>query len=172
MLTADKLEQLAALGREVTRGGPSPYHPHVTACRGDGSCAAGGWTGAPDVWRVLDEAQRPAWTFTPFESVGPLEFGMTHAQVQTAADGIFEVGVWQGDADCVLWAEFRHVQPPTGIFGPAVTVYDDRSVGLAGIAVNALRGPQVTLEGIRLVGQTPSRSSPSTAWRDNAENAH
>lgn len=110
-----------------------------------------------DVWRVLDEMQRPAWTFTPFVSVGPLEFGMTHAQVQTAVNGILEVGVSQGDAHGTRWAELRHAQPATGILGPAVTVYYDQSKGLAGIAVNALRGPQVTLEGIQLVAQTPSR---------------
>ncbi|MFF3883549.1 hypothetical protein [Streptomyces sp. NPDC001914] len=35
-------------------------------------------------------------------------------------------------------------------------VYHDRSIGLAGIAVNALRGPHVTLDGLALVGQVPS----------------
>ncbi|WP_431879197.1 hypothetical protein [Micromonospora marina] len=41
--------------------------------------------------------------------------------------------------------------------GPAITTYYDKSNGLAGVAVNALRGPQVRLDGLRLVGQRPSR---------------
>ncbi|MGW4884116.1 hypothetical protein [Streptomyces murinus] len=35
--------------------------------------------------------------------------------------------------------------------------YYDRAIGLAGIAVNALRGPQVALGGMGLLGQVPSR---------------
>ncbi|MFJ8114098.1 hypothetical protein [Streptomyces sp. NPDC096132] len=113
---------------------------------------------ATDVWRVWDETQRPAWSFTPFESVGPLKFGMTYDQVQAAVEGVLEVGTSQGDVEGVLWAELRYVhRPARGCVGPAVTVYGDRSIGLAGIAVNALRGPQVTLHGTELVGQTPSQ---------------
>ncbi|MER6686246.1 hypothetical protein [Streptomyces olivaceoviridis] len=112
-----------------------------------------------DVWGVLEEEQRLPWAFTPFERVGPLEFGMTHEQAEAAVDGVLETGISSGSSrDNYVCAEFWSVQLlDAPFFGPAVTVYYDRSVGLAGIAVNALRGPQVTLDGLALVGQVPSR---------------
>lgn len=110
-----------------------------------------------DVWCVLAEAHRLAWSFTPLERVGPLEFGMSRDQVQTAVHGALSLCV-QGISEHEGWAEFWLEQGTGASFpGPAVTAYYDESIGLAGIAVNALRGPQVTLEGMRLVGQTPSR---------------
>ncbi|MFF8534253.1 hypothetical protein ACF07B_20250 [Streptomyces sp. NPDC015532] len=114
---------------------------------------------ATDVWGVLEEEQRLPWAFTPFERVGPLEFGMTHEQAEAAVEGVLETGIWEGSSGnrhgC---AEFWSVQLLNAqFFGPAVTVYYERSIGLAGIAVNALRGPQVTLDGMALVGQVPSR---------------
>ncbi|MER5336818.1 hypothetical protein [Micromonospora sp. NPDC002717] len=113
---------------------------------------------ATDVWGVLVEAQRLPWSFTPFERVGPLEFGMTHDQVQAAVQGALGVAAWQGTSGGDGWADFWLERRAGAEFsGPAVTAYYDASIGLAGIAVNALRGPQVTLEGMRLVGQTPSR---------------
>ncbi|WP_199729327.1 hypothetical protein [Micromonospora sp. M71_S20] len=113
---------------------------------------------ALDIWDVLVESQRLQWSFTPFERVGPLEFGMTHAQVQGRVHGVLSVAVSQGTSGGEGWAEFWLERSSGAAFsGPAITAYYDESVGLAGIAVNALRGPQVTLEGIRLVGQTPSR---------------
>ncbi|MFF2126543.1 hypothetical protein ACFVW1_14275 [Streptomyces olivochromogenes] len=128
------------------------------AVEAGGSYATGGWNVATDVWGVLDEAQRLPWSFTPFECVGPLKFGMTHDQVRAAVDGVLSIGVSQGYAGSEVWAEFDLEQRPDARFsGPAVTVYYDQSIGLAGVAVNALRGPQVTLAEIRLVGQVPSR---------------
>lgn len=113
---------------------------------------------ATDVWGVLHEKQRLAWTFTPFERVGPLEFGMTHEQAQAALDGVLRTALREGAAGNEVRADFWLEQRSDARFsGPAVTVYYDRSIGLAGIAVNALRGPQVTLDGIGLVGQVPSR---------------
>jgi hypothetical protein len=111
-----------------------------------------------DVWGVLDERQRLAWRFTPFERVGPLKFGMTHEQAQAAVDGVLRTALREGSAGSEVRADFCLDQRPDARFsGPAVTVYYDRSIGLAGIAVNALRGPQVALDGIGLVGQVPSR---------------
>ncbi|WP_343442024.1 hypothetical protein [Micromonospora schwarzwaldensis] len=113
---------------------------------------------AAEVWSVLPEGQRLPWLFTPFERVGPLEFGMTHDQVQVAVQGFLRVAAWQGTSGGDGWADFWLEQPPgAGFSGPAVTAYYDASMALAGIALNALRGPQLTLGGMRLVGQTPSR---------------
>jgi hypothetical protein len=109
-------------------------------------------------WGVLADAQRLPWSFTPFERVGPVEFGMTHGQVQAAVDGVLRVAVSDGAWDTVERADFWLERRPDATFaGPAVTAYYDESIGLAGIAVNARHGPQVTFEGMRLVGQTPSR---------------
>ncbi|MEV7686310.1 hypothetical protein [Streptomyces bungoensis] len=113
---------------------------------------------ATDVWGVLDERQRLSWEFAPFERVGPLEFGMTHEQAEEAVDGVLETALRDGSSGSETRADFWLADRLDARFsGPAVTVYYDRSIGLAGVAVNALRGPQVTLGGIGLVGQVPSR---------------
>ncbi|MFF4537205.1 hypothetical protein [Streptomyces aureus] len=108
-------------------------------------------------WGVLDEEHRLAWTFSPFEGVGPLKFGMTHQQAKAAVAVFMESGIEQGFADNIRLAEFW-ADPPLGapFFGPSVTAYYDPSLGLSAIAVNALRGPQVTFAGMPLVGQVPS----------------
>jgi hypothetical protein len=113
---------------------------------------------ATDVWVVLDEKQRLPWMFAPFECVGPLEFGMTHEQAEAAVDGMLRAALREGPSGNEVRADYWLAQRPDARFsGPAVTVYYDRAIGLAGIAVNALRGPQVTLDGMGLVGQVPSR---------------
>lgn len=86
---------------------------------------------------------------------------MTHEQAEVAVDGVLETGSAIGEGPSgnkYRSAEFWSVQLlDAPFFGPAVTVYYERSFGLAGIAVNALRGPQVTLDRMPLVGQVPSR---------------
>ncbi|MCP2329652.1 hypothetical protein HDA40_008159 [Hamadaea flava] len=112
---------------------------------------------ATGIWAVLAEAERLAWSFTPFEHVGPLRFGMTHDQARAAVRGSLSVAASLGASDGDGWAEFwleRRTEMPGRL---AVTTYYDESIGLAGIVINALRGPQVTLDGMRLVAQTPSR---------------
>jgi hypothetical protein len=105
------------------------------------------------VWDVLDEEQRPQWTFTPFVNVGPLRFGMTPAQVREAVDGLMTSHVSQGYYGQESWIRFELA----GLRKPAVTTYFDEAVGLACVVVHALAGPQVTLDGMRLVAQVPSR---------------
>lgn len=41
--------------------------------------------------------------------------------------------------------------------GPVVSLYYGKSAGLAGAGIDALRGPQVLLDGLVLTGQVPSR---------------
>ena len=53
---------------------------------------------ATDVWDVLLESQRLHWSFTPFERVGPMEFGMTHDEVQSAVQGVLAAATRQGVA--------------------------------------------------------------------------
>ncbi|MFE1290667.1 hypothetical protein [Streptomyces sp. NPDC058751] len=60
------------------------------------------------MWTAVDDAERPQWDLVPYESVGPLRFGMS---------------------------------------------LED----LAAVAVDALRGPQVRVGGVRLIGRVPSQ---------------
>ncbi|WP_335933794.1 hypothetical protein [Streptomyces sp. PTD5-9] len=115
-----------------------------------------------DVGTPLDEEQRLVWSYTPLEGVGPLRFGMTPDQARAAVDGVLEADATRRRAGDEEWTEFwlRH-RPHVGFYGAAVTAYFSRSAGLAGIALDALRGPQAIWEGTRLVGRAPS---PLEAW--------
>ncbi|MEU8619473.1 hypothetical protein [Streptomyces sp. NPDC048623] len=105
------------------------------------------------VWRVVDEADRVQWEMLPGVGVGPLKFGMSHNEAAAAiADVLSPLTTRGGYGSPVESAEFSLVG---AAIAPAVTAYYD--VGrLACVAVNALRGPQVTLDGLRLVGRVPS----------------
>jgi hypothetical protein len=114
-------------------------------------------TDPEDPWGVVPAERRLAWTFTPFERLGPLRFGMTHADVQAALRGVMACHVSQGTGSRDGWACFefdREHHPHRGI---ALTVYYDGPDGLAAVAVDARRGPQVTLDGLPLTGRPPSR---------------
>ncbi|MFB9324063.1 hypothetical protein [Cryptosporangium minutisporangium] len=80
---------------------------------------------------------------TSNEAHAAVQVGLRLSQSQSSASG--------SDG----WAEYDLVG--TAAIGPAVTTYYDESGRLSGLAVDALRGPQVTLDGLRLVGRTPSR---------------
>ncbi|WP_351234287.1 hypothetical protein [Streptomyces sp. NPDC002133] len=56
--------------------------------------------------------------------------------------------------------EIRRLHPPSeeSFSEPNVTLYYTSAGHLAAVAVDALEGPQVTLDGTRLVGQTPSET--------------
>ncbi|WSY18928.1 hypothetical protein OG928_46855 (plasmid) [Embleya sp. NBC_00896] len=52
---------------------------------------------------MVEESQRAVWSFTPFEHVGPLRFGMTHDRAAAAVDGVLKTIGWRGrrhDAEC------------------------------------------------------------------------
>lgn len=105
------------------------------------------------VWAVVDEADRVQWEMLPGEGVGPLRFGLSHDEVAAAvADLLSPLSTRGGYGDPVESSEFSLVGAP---IGSAVTTYYDAG-RLACVAVNALRGPQVTLDGLRLVGRVPS----------------
>jgi hypothetical protein len=84
---------------------------------------------------------------------------MTFEQAQSAvADSLKVAGSQEDWSAGTGWAEFAApYRPGSPFWGAALDVYFDGPVGLACVAVNALRGPQVTLDGIELVGRTPSR---------------
>ncbi|MFI1386379.1 hypothetical protein [Embleya sp. NPDC020886] len=85
---------------------------------------------------------------------------MTHDQAMAAVDGVLEAIGTSGDGrGRVTQADPWPVRGPAGsrISGVAVDLYHDESIGLAAIAIDARRGPQVHLDDIPLVGRMPSR---------------
>ncbi|WP_234425563.1 hypothetical protein [Streptomyces kebangsaanensis] len=88
------------------------------------------------------------WDFLPFVSVGPLRFGMSHDEVVAALDVEYASLLVPGSL-----AEFH--LPNSG--GQALTTYYAAAGRLHGVAVDALHGPQVTMDGLRLVGHVPSQ---------------
>lgn len=110
------------------------------------------------MWSVVDDSDRVQWRYTPFESVGPLRFGMSHEEAGAAMELQGFAGtvssMHQRHGALVLKAVFREVTAPA--YGRAVTVYYRESGGLACVAVDALRGPLVSMDGMQLVGRVPS----------------
>ncbi|KJS58420.1 hypothetical protein VM95_33490 [Streptomyces rubellomurinus] len=104
-------------------------------------------------WRVQPDEDRVQWVLESFTAVGPLRFGMSADEVtaaMSALTGGTEHRTWGGGPGDKVWRveEGRYRE-----FGLHLYYQDER---LSGIAVDALCGPQVTVEGTALVGRTPS----------------
>jgi hypothetical protein len=104
-------------------------------------------------WDVLPEDERQRWTLDPFVSVGPLRFGMGPGQVSEALSGVTAESQRHtlrrpadGAASTVVEGDYQ-------VFGLKLYYRDEQ---LAGVVVDALRGPQVFAEGVPLVGRVPS----------------
>ncbi|WP_371524831.1 hypothetical protein OG302_00870 [Streptomyces sp. NBC_01283] len=105
------------------------------------------------VWDVLPDSERRRWALEPFETIGPLRFGMRPRGV-TAALG----GTAAGPQRCT------RATLPNGSYGTVkgecwrlgLTFYYGMDERLRGISVDALKGPQVYADGIALVGRAPS----------------
>lgn len=96
-------------------------------------------------WCVKSDEERAGWALAPLVGVGPLRFGMSSDEVSLGVVSSFKT-----DAGKV----FRDV---------GVTTYYSGSAGLAGVAVDARVGPQVTLTAPRWSGACrPSSSSGSS----------
>ncbi|MEO3782858.1 hypothetical protein ABGB12_06005 [Actinocorallia sp. B10E7] len=110
------------------------------------------------MWSVIDESDRQQWDYVPMASVGPLRFGMSPQE----ARAVLEARGFTGSLSplrpehgaLTRKAEFRDGTAPR--FSVAVTLYYRDSEGLTCVAVDALCGPQVFLDGMRLVGRAPS----------------
>ncbi|MGW1362924.1 hypothetical protein ACWCQP_36640 [Streptomyces chartreusis] len=110
------------------------------------------------MWSIVDEAERAQWNFVPSETVGPLRFGMSVEEVVTAmgAQGFTSThsSMSRPHGALVQQAGFRSKDAPR--YEEAVTAYIRKSGRLAAVAVDALCGPQVSFDGLRLVGRVPS----------------
>lgn len=102
---------------------------------------------------ALTEEERVKWDYIPFESVGPLRFGMTHDEVVAALEETPSIVVpYSGHTP-----SFESYKSRLAMFYETeVTTYYDGPGFLFCIAIDALHGPQVTLDGMQLVGRTPS----------------
>lgn len=100
------------------------------------------------IWDVRDESDREQWVYRPFAEVGPLRFGMSPDEAVAALAG------FEGTADSRIG---RFQRPGIPARQPAVTVYFDDPGGLFCVVPDARSGPQVTLDGIDMVGRAPSR---------------
>ncbi|MEV4524096.1 MULTISPECIES: hypothetical protein [Micromonospora] len=98
------------------------------------------------VWDVKGDEERDHWSFVPMASVGPLRFGMSSDKVAAALGGGEPAG--RGCGSC------RGESYETFTDAGVSAYYTDRM--LYCIAVDALNGPQVTLDGVALVGRVPS----------------
>ncbi|MGQ4475846.1 hypothetical protein [Streptomyces sp. SAS_276] len=104
-------------------------------------------------WDVLPEDERQQWTLDPFVGVGPLRFGMSPGELSGALSGVTTESQRQtlrrsaGDAvPTVVDGTYQK-------FGLKLYYRKER---LAGVVVDALRGPQVLADGMPLVGRIPS----------------
>lgn len=105
------------------------------------------------VWDVLPESERRRWSLEPFESVGPLRFGMRPADVTEALGGITKNP--QHHTRAAL-PQDRHGTVKGECWGLGLTFYYGLDERLRGISVDALKGPQVFADGTALVGRVPS----------------
>ena len=114
--------------------------------------------GYAQMWSIVDDAERAQWNFVPFEAVGPLRFGMSIEEATTVMGAQGFTGTHSSmtrpHGALVQQAGFRFTDAP--LYEEAVTVYGRKSGDVAAVAVDALCGPQVCIDGLRLVGRVPS----------------
>ncbi|MFF0392835.1 hypothetical protein ACFYS8_29645 [Kitasatospora sp. NPDC004615] len=104
-------------------------------------------------WHLLPDEERQQWTLEPFVGVGPLCFGMSPVEVAAVMSRVTaetEGHQRHSPANSNVSMVVQGVYP---MFGLHLFYRDER---LAGVVVDALCGPQVSVEGMRLVGRLPS----------------
>ncbi|WP_328457751.1 hypothetical protein OG780_43250 [Streptomyces sp. NBC_00386] len=117
-----------------------------------------------DYWAVLADSDREQWGFVPRRTVGPLDFGVDRHEAVTIMAGhgfvAEECEIERWNPQRAQWrVEFRRAESDE--HQPAVKCYFIEGVGLTCVFVDGLHGPQVTCEGIRLIGRV--------AWELDAE---
>ncbi|GHH45968.1 hypothetical protein GCM10018773_36470 [Streptomyces candidus] len=116
-----------------------------------------------DYWAVLWDSERDQWRYVPRQTIGPLTFGMSweNAVAAMAEQGFtaeqHAMGSWHSTGRAQWRVEFVKAHPARG--RPAVLCYFVAGAGLTCVLVDGLLGPQVTCEGIRVIGRVPSELS-------------
>ncbi|MGW6391530.1 hypothetical protein ACWFR1_13740 [Streptomyces sp. NPDC055103] len=114
-------------------------------------------------WAVLADSDRDQWGYVPHRIIGPLGFGMNRddAVAVMAGRGFSaehrDLGGWHSTRRSQWCVEFG--KPELRRSRPAVKCYFVDGAGLTCVLVDGLVGPQVTHEGIRLIGRVPSELS-------------
>ncbi|MEV0282339.1 hypothetical protein AB0I22_39075 [Streptomyces sp. NPDC050610] len=114
-----------------------------------------------DLWVVVADTDRDQWEYAPLEAVGPLRFGMSpdEAVARMAALGftgtLDEMHPWNHQRRQYR-TEFQKSQGPEP-YQTDVTGYYVEGIGLTCVVADGLSGPQVSFEGMRLVGRIPSQ---------------
>ena len=112
------------------------------------------------VWAVKRDLDRAQWAFSPLVSVGPLRFGMSPGEVGAALDGARAYNSYIMRDGTLEGQRFTQV---------GVTTFYTQSARLAGVAVDALKGPQVRVGETALVGGVPSEIE---RWLSDHARAH
>ncbi|MFG3041840.1 hypothetical protein ACGFYZ_33555 [Streptomyces sp. NPDC048330] len=107
------------------------------------------------MWPVLPDAEREHWNYLPGRTLGPLRMDMPQKEViaALAAHGFTA----RSDGHIAGWdfVYFGKEDAPAG--HAAVECYFHEDGELAYVLVDGRLGPQVTCEGIRLIGRVPSQ---------------
>ena len=111
-------------------------------------------------WAVKRDVDRAQWAFSPLVSVGPLHFGMNPVEVRAALDGARAYNSYIMRDGTLEGQRFTQV---------GVTTFYTQSARLAGVAVDALKGPQVRVGETALVGGVPSEIE---RWLSDHAQAH
>ncbi|GAA3257143.1 hypothetical protein ACFO1B_48460 [Dactylosporangium siamense] len=107
------------------------------------------------LWPVLPERDREQWNYVPTVGVGPLRFGMTGDEAVAALDGFTGYVPPPDSRARDQNGLFRRHGDPA--YETALYLYFDQPDGLYCVVPDARYGPQVILDGMRLVGQPPSQ---------------
>lgn len=107
------------------------------------------------VWDVLADADREQWIYSPSIGAGPLRFGMSPDEAVAALDGF--TGVVHSPASHASHRAGRFRREAGPAYETAVSVYFGEAEGLFCVVADARFGPQVAIDGIKLVGRVPSR---------------
>ncbi|QTD96778.1 hypothetical protein [Streptomyces cyanogenus] len=101
-------------------------------------------------------AERDEWCYSPAVGVGPLRFGTTVDEVVEAAEMLGRTEVSDCARDHAIFTPtWKVVVHRRGVAPspPAVTACVSQAVGLFCVAADAVHGPQVTYDGLPLVGR-------------------
>ncbi|MEU1661879.1 hypothetical protein ABZ527_38295 [Streptomyces griseofuscus] len=102
---------------------------------------------------MLPDSERRRWLLEPFESVGPLRFGMRSEEVTAALGGI--VRNPQRHTRVALSPD-RYGTVKGECWGLGLTFHYGLEERLRGIPADALKGPQIYADGVALAGRVPA----------------
>ncbi|WP_371674905.1 hypothetical protein [Streptomyces sp. NBC_01276] len=101
-------------------------------------------------------AERDEWSYAPAVGVGPFRFGMTVSEVVEAAGILGRTEVSDCPRQYSVFSPTSKIEihrPEVAPSPPAATAYVSEAAGLFCIAADAVQGPQVSYDGLPLVGR-------------------